>query len=366
MKFVRQMNRQNLFVMRKHIVLATVAACLLVWSCSKVETGLNLKDSLEKGVADVNAAAGIISATKGFEMLTGANDPVKSDDVSEILAGFNDSITLDMVSGIYDFQPAPFPFHHLWYPLRLFKKSGTSEKMTVNLPEKLVFYPHHLHNCNLKDTTLENNFTISATDYHLYYTWRHDFDYELIADFELDSEPLGTLEMMSLSDGIWDNLWSSSYSFAEGYIITASHKTGETSEASFSLMKEDDILLRETRVHTRINQENERSYILTVGDVEIRRISGIDSIQVFHNGLLQKEAAAVIEDSDNATGSIFHRRDILLTFDDGTTVKLSEMISPALEALKSLSESIHGMYFARNVVDYIALNIYFNKQFSGD
>ncbi|MDY0099369.1 MAG: hypothetical protein RBR81_09215 [Bacteroidales bacterium] len=40
------------------------------------------------------------------------------------------------------------------------------------------------------------------------------------------------------------------------------------------------------------------------------------------------------------------------------------MISPGLEVLKSLEESIRDMYFARNVIDYIALNIYYSTSFA--
>ena len=100
--------------------------------------------------------------------------------------------------------------------------------------------------------------------------------------------------------------------------------------------------------------------ILIIGDVEIKKSTGIDSIQVFLNGVLQQNAAKIITDDSDTAGSVCHKRDILLTFDDGTTSKLSDLIDPVREQLKTLRESLHSMYFAKHIVDYIALSIYFD------
>jgi len=94
------------------------------------------------------------------------------------------------------------------------------------------------------------------------------------------------------------------------------------------------------------------------------RSTDVDSIQVFLDGVLQNTAAVKITDSDGTDGSICHRRDILLTFDDGTTARLSELIGPAREILKTLVDSMHSMYFAKHIVDYIALSIYYQPYFS--
>jgi hypothetical protein len=101
----------------------------------------------------------------------------------------------------------------------------------------------------------------------------------------------------------------------------------------------------------------ERLYILTVGNVDIKRGSGLDSIQVYLNGVLQKHAGAKIIDSAGTDGSICHKRDILLVFDDGTTTNLSTLINPAKEALKTLVDALRSMNFAKNIVDYIAIGI---------
>jgi hypothetical protein len=341
--------------MKKNIVLVVVAAGLMAWGCSKVESDMSLKQSLEKGVADVNTAISKISGTKGYQMLTVASDLAKADD------GFNDSITLDLVAGIYNFQPSPVMRNHFYFPYRLFKKTGASEKMVVNLPEKLIFHPKYLRFLNMADSTLKNNFSISAKDYHLYYNWWRNYDYKLAADFTLDSDPLGSLELTTEANSYGDNSNSAKFTFTDGYNLVTSWNTGDTTETSFSLTKDDDILLKEARVFIwHPNHKGEKQYTLTIGKVDIKRMSGVDSIQVYLNGVLQKEAAAFITDSSDTTGTICHKRDILLTFDDGTTAKLSEMINPGLEALRNLVDSMRGMYFAKNIVDYIALSIYYN------
>jgi hypothetical protein len=78
--------------------------------------------------------------------------------------------------------------------------------------------------------------------------------------------------------------------------------------------------------------------------------------------VLQKTAGAKITDSADSTGTICGKRDILLTFDDGTTAKLSDLLGSPLTELKALVSSLHDMYFAENIVNYIAFNIYYNSR----
>ncbi len=350
--------------MRKKIVIVTIVAGLMAWSCSKVDPVLTLKQSFEKGVADVNSAISSISGTKSYQMLTSASDQAIYSGGTKAEAAFTDSITLKLVAGIYDFQPNPIMRNHFYYPFRLFKKTGTSDKMIVNLPDKLIFHPKYLHYLNMADSTLKNNFTISATDYHLYYNWWNSYDYKLVADFTDNSDPLGSLTLTTGATSYRDNSFSSAFTFPGGFSLTTSRESGDTTKSAFLLMKDNDILLKEASVFIHSAQHRfEKQYALTIGNVEIKKSSGVDSIQVFLAGVLQKHAAAVITDTTE-TGtdehSICDKRDILLTFDDGTTAKLSSLINPGIAALRDLIGSLHSMYFAKNIVDYIALSIYYN------
>jgi hypothetical protein len=341
--------------MKKNILVIAVGASLLAWGCSKTASDLNLKQSVEKGVADINNAISSISETKGYQMLTLGGDLAKSDE------SFNDSITLGLIAGIYDFQPSPVMTHHFYYPYRLFKKTGTSDKMIVNLPERMIYHPKYLRNYNPGDSVPKNNFTITAFDYHYYYSWWNSLDYKLSADLTLNAEAVGSMDVAAASKSWRDNLYSSEFTFKEGYSIAAEWQTGDTTVSSFALLKDDDILLKEARVFIwNAHHKGEKQYTLTIGNVDIKKMTGVDSIQVYLDGVLQKEAAAIITDDSDTTGTICHKRDILLTFDDGTTAKLSEMINPALTSLRTLIDSLHSMYFAKNIVDYIAVSIYYN------
>lgn len=341
--------------MKRKIIVLTFMTGIAVMSCSKVQDNASLKQSFEKSVADVNSAVSMISVSKGYEMLSMAGDPGKSG------ITYKDSITLKMIAGIYDFQPLPMIRNNIFFPYRLFKKTGTSDKLIVNLPEKLVFRPKYLVANNMADSVLKNNFTITASDYHFYYNRWNNFDYKLAADFTLDKNPMGSLEMETITNLSRKVLNSAGYKFTEGYAINTEWAAGDTTTSSFALTKDDNVLLKESNEFIRTsNHQGERKYSLTIGNVEIRRMSGVDSIQVYLNGVLQKKAAALITDSTSATGTICDKRDILLTFDDGTTAKISEMISPALTALRSLVGSLHSMYFAKNIADYIAMSIYYN------
>ena len=126
--------------------------------------------------------------------------------------------------------------------------------------------------------------------------------------------------------------------------------------------KKGQIIRQEDIDHLR-RLGKERLYILTLGNVEIRRGTAVDSIQVFLDGVLQQKAGAKITDSTGSEGSFCHHRDILLTFDDGTTMNLSELLSPSREILRTLYDSLHGMKLAKHIVDYIAISIYYHSHY---
>jgi hypothetical protein len=353
-------------VMKRNVLIIGIVFGLLGWSCSKVETPqsqqLGLKQSFEKSTTDINTAISNISQTKGYQLLSLGVDP--SARIVAPATSFKDSITLGLIAGIYDYQPDTIILHHNFnYPFRLFKKTGTSDKMIVNLPQKLIFNPRYLHSFVKSDSVLKNDFTISASDYHLYYNSWNNLDYKLAAGLTLNSVDIGSFNVSEVSSSFKNQSYSSNYTFTGGYNISTSWQTGDTTESTFVLLKDNNALLKETTIFVGNNfRKREKQYDLTIGNIEIKRGNGIDSIQVYMNGVLQKTAGAKITDSADSTGSICNKRDILLTFDDGTTTKLSTLIGPALTQLKTLISSLHDMYFAENVVDYIAINIYFNSR----
>lgn len=343
---------------KSHIIIA-IATGLLFAACSKFDTGLSLKQSVQESVSRINDAASAISLTKGYQLLTVSGTTAKSD------IAYNDSILLYMVSGIYDYAPDTLFYPSMtMIPRRIFKKTGTSEKMIINLPQKVIFHPKYLFDFyHAPDSAYNhNNFTISAGDYHNFYSWYDKFDYRLAADFILNKQNIGSLDLTSKANRYARN-YSTAFTFNEGYNINFRFQSGDTTTSSFEFSDKDGILLKETNtfIGTEYHRIGEKYYTLQVGNVEIKRGTGIDSIQVYLDGVLQKSAAARIVDSVASTGSICHHRDLLLKFDDGSTINLNTLIKPSLTTLRSLDASMRSMYFAKNIVDYIAYSVYYHN-----
>lgn len=344
--------------MKKIFLLIIFSFPFIIWQCSKLDEGrLTLKESLRESSIAINNAVETISASKGFDLLSLTEDGVKSD------MEFHDSINLDLIAGIYDFSPVPDLRPAFFFPYRFFTKTGESDNLEINLPEQLVFHPKRLHFFVMTDSDLENNFNITATDYHFYHTWWNNYNYKLDADFTLDSEDIGNMSIFSEWDSFSSHNYKNQYNFPEGYSLIRTGMTGDTAKYDFALTQDNDTLLKENLMFTGNGfKRREKQYRLSIGNVEIRRGTGIDSIQVWYDGVLQQKAGAKIMNNDDYNASLFSRRDILLTFDDGTQAKLSDLIAPSLETLRGLSRSLDDMYFSRRIVDYIAFNIYYNKE----
>jgi hypothetical protein len=346
--------------MKKNLIFSIIILAIAAWQCSRTDQessqNLNLKESISQSAEKINIAFEKISASKGYQLLSLSEVSAKSD------YDFHDSIDLELVAGVYDFMPDSVMRHNNFFPFRLFSKTGPSSELIVNLPQSLVFHPRRLHFFAHSDSTLINDFTIDATDYHFYYTIWNASDYKLIASFSLNSENIGDLDMFSTWRTGSDNKFSTDFKFPEGYSVIRSGQTGDTTRMIFALARGTDTLLKEdVRFVGHGFQRKERQYTLGIGNVTLKKASGIDSIQVYLNGILQKKAAAKTLDYGDYNSSICNKRDIVLTFDDGTTQKLSDLISPALTTLRSLSQGLGEMYLSKHVIDYIALSIYYNS-----
>jgi hypothetical protein len=346
---------EKCLVMRKITVLLFVVAALLMWQCSRTSDNVSLKSSVDQSAAKINTAMSVISGTKGYELMT-LTDLTKSEE------SFSDSINLDMIAGVYDFVPDTFFCHDSFRPYWRFDKTAESEMLVMNMPQRLVFHPRYLFNPVPPDTIAPNDFTITASDYHFYYSFLHSYDYKLTAGFALNGEDLGSLDVAYSGESFSGRSYSSEYKFTDNYSILVSYERGDTSVSSFALKEGDNILLSEEKSFIwKDYHQSERKYTLTIGDVQIVRGSGIDSIQVYLDGVLQKTAGAKIVDEGDGDGTVCHHRDILLTFDDGTTAKLSELIGPALDTLRTLTDPMREMYFAKRIVDHLAFSIYYKR-----
>ena len=107
----------------------------------------------------------------------------------------------------------------------------------------------------------------------------------------------------------------------------------------------------------------EHQYILTIGSVKIVRKSGTPA-QVYVNGVLQTKAVIAIVDKDNdedSEHSICGKRDLQITFDDGTTSAISTLIGNSITNISTLFTSLHQVYFAAYVVDWLGYDIYYKR-----
>ena len=342
--------------MKREVLSVVLLTGLLMWQCSGTESDVSLKSSLDKGISRVNRAASVISKTKGYELMT-VSDMTKSGD------GYSDSINLEQIAGVYDFTPETYECWHFSMPLWKFSKTGDSDVLIMNMPQKLVTHPRYLFNPDPEEAAAENDFTVTATKYHYWYSFLNRFDYMLDAGFTLKGEDIGSLEVASSGESYAGKSYTSKYSFTDDYSFEVAFTRGDTSVSSMALVEGDELLMGEENffVHSGF-RTFERKYVLTIGDVQIVRMSGVDSIEVYLDGVLQKNAAAFITDEGDEEGSVCRHRDLELTFDDGTTAKLSELMGPSLEILKELSGPMREMYFARRIIDHLAMSVYYRQR----
>jgi hypothetical protein len=217
--------------MKKIVFIFTIITGIILAGCSKTDNNLTLKQSVQESVSKINEAATVIGTTKGYQLLTLAGSSAKTD------IGYADSITLGMVAGVYDYAPDTlFVPSMSAIPFRLFRKTGLSDKMIVNMPQKVIFHPKYLFGFyHSPDSAYNhNNFTITANDYHNYYSWYDRYDYKLAAGFSLNNENLGTLGLISKANRM-DRSYSSQYTFAEGYKFDIEFESGDTTISSLEL-----------------------------------------------------------------------------------------------------------------------------------
>jgi archaellum component FlaG (FlaF/FlaG flagellin family) len=352
--------------MKKNVFFITslfISASLL-WQCSKKtdDGSLDLKTSLNSTSTKINDAVNKISSTSGYSIITLQDESaVQTASVQNAL--YYDSIDLADIKGIYEYKPVSYKFWHFYNYDRLFQKTGESNFLIVKMPKEKIFPPHRFHNVILADTSLKNNFVITATDYHNYFKGNH-YDYKLSAGFVLDTSRIGNLDILSTSNKSSGCLYSAKFTFENGYGIDVNSTSGDTAVSSFALSDSKVILLKESilRIKTDGKKHREKEYTLTIGNIDIKRTAIKDSFQIFEGGVLQTNAKVEFIDNDSIEGhSICSRRDIQITFDDGTKTKVSELIGPSLTILSTLVDSMQSIYFSSKVIDYIAWSITNNK-----
>ena len=352
--------------MQSRILLLTVALSTMLLSCTKNENvvnNLNLKQSLSQSSVNLNTAVGEISSTQAYSIFTTYNGILKSGNLLD--STYKVYIPLEKIKGVFDFKPVRRIDRHGRSIIQFFNMSTDNSQMIVRMPLSKVKNPRTLRFYSPADTALVNNFTIAVSDYHNNYNSYHDYDYALASAISVDNVVAGNLNINSLvspKDGIH---YAAQYAFDASYTAKYLYASGDTTVSSFSINDGEKILYEEKLLTTKNDTARfgrEHQYILTIGDVQIIRKREAHTVSVSVNGVLQPNATVTIVDKDfDPEASVCKKRDIQITFEDGTTALVSELIGKSVDNIKTLFDSLHQVYFAAYVVDWIAYDIYYQR-----
>jgi hypothetical protein len=351
------------------IVLFALAGAFLT-GCSKSDNQANkltLKESLNRSALKLNTAMGDIKATKAFTIFTINDGGLKSGNSTDSL--YKVYIPLDKIKGVFDYKPVAKVDRHGKSIIQFFNQTADNSQMIVRMPLSKVVNPKSLRHSSHEDSTLTNNFSITVSDYHNNYNNYHDYDYALVSAISIDNVKAGNLNITSLVSPKEGTRYASQYAFDASYTAKYKYASGDTTVSSFSI-NDGDKLLYEEKLLTIKNDTarfgREHQYILTIGNVQITRKKGIHTAEVSVNGVLQPNATVTIIDNeedgeDDHEASVCNKRDILITFEDGTTSTVSALIGQSITDIKTLFDSLHQVYFAAYVVDWIAYDIYYQR-----
>ncbi|ADQ78480.1 hypothetical protein Palpr_0318 [Paludibacter propionicigenes WB4] len=361
----------------KGIYLALVLFSVIAWSCTS-QDGLNnqsLKTSITANAQELITAVNSITASSGYGILSNsdlATSPsmVKSAEASSVTP-ITDTISLSQIAGVYDYKAAKYK---KWSPMlfNFFAKTGTSSDFIVRLPEAKIKHPRLLLLYTPADTTLVNDYVIDVSKYN-YVFGRYLWNYNLASTITVKNVSIGSLTVQSSRNKSEGQNFVSGFTFANGYEAKLKYSTGDTILSVYNISKGGTTLFEEkfTAIKDSASRHREKQYSLTIGNVQVIRTpthgnNGLDSAKVYLGGVLQTKAVVKIIDSgskDDATefSVIGHNRDLQITFDDGTSTTVNQLLGSTITDVRSLFLSLRQVYFATNVVDWVAWSVKLNR-----
>jgi hypothetical protein len=332
--------------------------------CTKNDGSLNqesLKLAINKSTEKLNAAMEEIASTQAYSILTlnGLTAKSATDDTYKVY------IALDDIKGVYDYHPAEKVDNWGISLIHFFTKTASDNGMIVNMPLKKVTHPGSLRHYSASDTALTNNFSIAVSAYHNNYNSYHDFDYNLVSAISINDTLIGNLNIDSFISPSLGTDYNSQFAFSGSYTANYKYESGDTTVSSFAIKDGDKILYEEKLLTAKSDTGKfgrEHQYILTIGNVQIIRKSGTKTVQIAVDGIIQTGAVVTIVDKDSdSEASVCKKRDIQITFEDGTVSTISALIGASVENIKTLYTSLHEVYFAAYIVDWIAYDIYYQR-----
>jgi len=351
---------------RIFLVIALIST--LFWSCSKNESSTDtnsLKQSIAQSSANLNQAMADITSSKAYSILTISDGTLKSSESSTSDSIYKVYISLEKIKGIYDFKPI-VKMDKWGFPLiSFFNRTADDNKMVVRMPLVKITNPKSLRHFLSSDSTLSNNFAIAVSQYYNNYNGYHDFDYLLSSEISIDNASVGSLNIKSFKSPKSGIHYASEYAFSGSYTAKYKYDSGDTTSSGFAIMSGDNVLYEEALLTIKNDTAkfgHENQYSLTIGDVKIIKKAKDVKAEVYLKGVLQPNAVISIIDKENdPEASVCKKRDIQITFDDGTTTTVSTLIGSSVADIKTLFESLHQVYFAAYIVDWIAYDIYYQR-----
>jgi hypothetical protein len=348
------------------IILVTALFASILAGCTKKDGLLDsasLKQAVNQSAAELNRAMDKIVTTQAYSILTVSDPGLKSAEITDSI--YRVYIPLDLIKGVYDYKPVPMTDRWGFSLIRYFNKSADNSKMIVKMPLKKVKNPMSLRHYSPADTSLKNNFAIAVSDYHNNYNSYWDYDYLLSSQISINDTVAGELYIMTNISPANGTDYTSQYSFAGSYTARYKYLSGDTTVSSFTIFNGNNILYEEKLLRIKNDTarfHGEHQYILTIGNVQIIRKSGTEGVQIAVDGVIQPGAVVTIVDneSDNEA-SVCKKREVQITFEDGTVTTISELIGNSVDNIRNLYSSLHKVYFAASIVDWIAYDIYYHR-----
>ncbi len=339
---------------------------LLLLSCSKTETGTSpvaLKDAIVSSSQNLNNTMIEISGSKVFNLLSVTDNSMEMMKAGTI---YTTNIPLDLIKGTYDYKALKTDASKKYALIKFFTKTADPSKMIVNLPLAKIKDPKHLREYQKADSALTNNFTISVSNYYNNYNSYRDFDYVNVADVTIDKVKEGSLTIASLKSPTLGTKYASQFAFSNGNTAKYLYTSGDSIVSSFTIVKGTNVLYEEKMLSIKKDTAKygrEHQYILTIGDVKIVRKSG-SAAAIYVNGTLQPKAVVKVIEDEEKEGeehSICEKRDLQITFEDGTTSTISALIGKSITDIATLYKSLHQVYFSAYIVDWIGYDIFYKR-----
>ena len=334
---------------------------------------VSLKASINEGVENLATAVKSIQNSESFELLASIVPETENSGGASFAPDMrNDSmiINLEDISGVYEYS---------WKRLkrmnnnllRVFDRTADNDHLIVRLPAQKVKNYHRLFIFAPRDTTLTNNMEVNVSEYLLSRHYLRGMEYKLTSTMKIDNTSLGSVQISRIRNKVNGYNFTSAYALGSGYVVSNTQNSGDTAISVYAISKDGKVLFEEKLTTYRFNKETkmrEKTFSLTIGSVTIVRNAGPDSYakaQIYVDGVLQENAKAEIiitEETNEEKGVTFQRRDVKLTFEDGTTTTIRELKGNTIEELGLIFAAVRQIGFASEIADRIAANIYWTKK----